>query len=217
MLTLENRFICDFGLTHITNPFFQELVRKQCYSLFGIADAAWSNGYYYDGSVNQVGVAFYITPLINALIRVGSPREKKLLFEAFINPNELIDSTKRGEKGMKETIATQSVRNCVNAKSRQTKERDKAAELLDIQIMGNNLEENKILVLNADELGVSNNLTGLCAMNVAAKYKKPVLLGRTTPDGKEIKGSIRGFDGSPLPNLKDFLQESGYMTYVEGH
>ena len=54
-------------------------------------------------------------------------------------------------------------------------------------------------------------------MNVAAKYKKPVLLGRISPDGKEMKGSIRSFDNSPLPNLKDFLNESGLMNFVEGH
>ena len=186
MTTLENRFICKYGLSHINNKFFKELVSKQAFSLGA-------------GPLTQIGVAFYITPLINALIRVGSPIEKERLFQAFITPDVLVPSTKRGEKGKEETICTQSVRNCVNAKSRQTRERDKAAELLDIQISDNCLETNKILVLNADDLNVSNTLTGLCAMNVAAKYKKPVLLGRLSPDGKEIKGSIRSFDNSPLP------------------
>jgi len=49
---------------------------------------------------------------------VGSPLEKERLFQAFITPDVMVESTKRGEKGMKETIATQAVRNCVNAKSR---------------------------------------------------------------------------------------------------
>lgn len=204
MTTLENRFLCKDGLAHLHNKFFKELVAKQSFSLG-------------DGPLTQIGVAFYITPLINALIRVGSPLEKERLFQAFITPDISVPSTKRGEKGKEETICTQSVRNCVNAKSRQTRERDKAAELLDIQISNNCLDENKILILSADDLDVSNTLTGLCAMNVAAKYKKPVLLGRLSPDGKEIKGSIRSFDSSPLPNLKDFLQESGLMNFVEGH
>lgn len=203
MTTLENRFLCKDGLAHLHNKFFKELVSKQSFSLG-------------DGPLTQIGVAFYITPLINALIRVGSPLEKERLFQAFITPDISVPSTKRGEKGKEETICTQSVRNCVNAKSRQTRERDKAAELLDIQISNSCLDENKILILSADDLDVSNTLTGLCAMNVAAKYKKPVLLGRLSPDGKEIKGSIRSFDSSPLPNLKDFLQESGLMNFVEG-
>ena len=204
MTTKENRYICDYGLSHLNNIFFKELVIKQSYSLG-------------EGPLTQIGVAFYITPLINALIRVGSPLEKERLFQAFTTPNVLVPSTKRGEKGMMETICTQSVRNCVNAKARQTRERDKAAELLDIQILENNLDENKILVLNADELNTPNTLTGLCAMEVAARYKKPVLLGRTTPDGREMKGSIRNFDGSPLLDLKEFLTQSNLMTYVEGH
>jgi len=217
MYSLENRYICKYGLSHINNIFFRTLVKKQCYSLFGIGEDKWTDSYYSNGELTQLKVAFYITPLINALIRVGSPIEKERLFEAFVTPNKNVPSTKRGEKGKEETISTQSARNCTNAKSRQTKERDKAAELLDIQISNNCLDTNKILVLSADDLDVSNTLTGLCAMNVAAKYKKPVLLGRLSPDGKEIKGSIRSFDNSPLPNLKDFLQESGLMNFVEGH
>ena len=204
MTTPENRYICDYGLSHLNNKFFKELVAKQAFSLG-------------DKPLSQIGVAFYITPLINALIRVGNPLEKERLFLAFTSPDTSVPSTKRGEKGLMETICTQSIRNCVNAKARQTRERDKAAELLDIQILEQGLDENKILILDADELDTPNTLTGLCAMEIAARYKRPVLLGRRTPDGKEMKGSIRNFDGSPLLNLKEFLKESNLMTYVEGH
>ena len=93
MLTLENRYICDYGLSYLHNQFFKDLVEKQSYSLG-------------DGPLTQIGVAFYITPLINALIRVGNSIEKERLFQAFITPNELVPSTKRGEKGLTETIST---------------------------------------------------------------------------------------------------------------
>ena len=202
MMELENRYICEQGLNHITNGFFKELIKKQEYSLGG-------------GELTQIGVAFYITPLINALIRVGSDLEKERLFEAFITPDKLVPSTKRGEKGMEETIATQSARNCSNAKARQKREMDKAAELLDIQIINNCLDDNKILILNADDLNVSTTLTGLCAMNVAASHKKPVMLGRISPDGY-LKGSIRGRGESELKDFRAFLLESGLMDYVEG-
>lgn len=203
MNTIENRYICDYGLSHINNGFFKELVEKQSYSLG-------------NGPLTQIGVAFYITPLINALIRVGSDLEKERLFEAFLMPQKQVPSTKRGEKGQMETLATQSARNCTNAKARQKREMDKATQLLDVQIMNNSLDENKILILNADDLNVSTTLTGLCAMNVAAAYKKPVMLGRISPDGY-LKGSIRGREGSELKDLRGFLLESGLMDYVEGH
>lgn len=203
MTTFENRYICEEGLKQINNDFFKELVEKQSYSLGA-------------GSLTQMGVAFYIAPLINALIRVGSDIEKEKLFEAFINPNKIVPSTKRGEKGMTERLATQSARNCINAKARQKREMDKATELLNIQIIENCLNENKILILNADDLDIPNTLTGLCAMNIAASYKKPVILGRTSPDGY-LKGSIRGREESELKDFRSFLLESKLMEFVEGH
>lgn len=203
METLENRFICDYGLSNIENKFFKELVEKQAFSLG-------------DGPLVQIGVAFYITPLINALIRVGNSLEKQRLFEAFITPDKIVPSTKRGEKGLTETISTQSARNCTNAKARQNREKDKAMDLLNIQIANNCLDANKILILNADDLNVSNTLTGLCAMGVAAEHKKPVMLGRISTDGY-LKGSIRGREESELKDFKKFLNSSGLMDYVEGH
>lgn len=216
MQTEENRYICTAGLTSINNTLFAEIVKKQCYSMFGIAADAWTDDYYRDGSVTQIKVAFYVTPLINALIRVGTQKEKEMLFLGFIDGNKMVDSTKRGCKGEKETVAEQATRNCVNARSRQNREKDKAIELLDIQISNNCLDQNKILILNADELDVSNTLTGLIAMGIAAKYKKPTMLGRTSPDGC-LKGSIRGREESALKDFKGFLKESDFMDFVEGH
>lgn len=164
-----------------------------------------------------MGVAFYIAPLINALIRMGTETEKERLFLAFTHPNMIVPSTKRGEKGLTETVCTQTIRNCSNAKSRQTREKERATELLDMQIIEKDMLDNKIFVLNVDDLNISNTLTGLCAMGVAAKYKKPVLLGRITPDGKYFKGSIRNKDGSPLKSFRKFLLSSGLMEFVEGH
>lgn len=203
MTTLENRYICDYGLSHIKNTFLKSLLEKQSYSLG-------------EGPLTQIGIAFYITPLINALIRVGSSIEKERLFEAFVNPNLEVPSTKRGEKGQYETICEQSVRNCVNAKAKQNRLKDKALELLDIQIMENCLEDNKILILNADDLDVPTTITGLCAMGVAAKYKKPVLLGRTNKEGI-MRGSARGREDSELQNLRQFLLDTNLMEFAEGH
>ena len=184
--------------------------------MLGIYEQDWTDNYYTDGSITQVKVAFYVTPLINALIRVGSQHEKEIMFESFIHGKNMIASTKRGASGTQETIAEQSTRNCVNARSRQNREKDKASELLDIQIMNNCLDENKILILDADDIDAPTTLTGLIAMGIAAKYKKPTMLGRMTPGGF-MKGSIRGREESELKDFKGLLNESGYMDFVEGH
>lgn len=214
--TLENRYICDYGFSHLKNFGLRKLVKQQGYSIFGLATDALTETFLDNAKLTPIQVAFYIAPLINALIRVGTPNEKEILFKSFIKGDEMVPSTKRGHKGEMETLAEQSARNCANARARQNREKDKALDLLDIQISNDCLDDNKILILNADELDVSNTLTGLCAMGVAADHKKPVLLGRINNDGY-LKGSMRGRGESELKDFKEFLLKSGYMEYVEGH
>ena len=203
MTSLENRFILTYGLTHIKNKFFRTLLEKQDFSL--------------KGERTQIGIAFYIVPLINSMIRLGTQQDKEKLFLAFTHPELVYPSTKRGHKeGDTETICEQMARICTNTKNRQNKERDKALELLDIQIIENCLNDNKIIVLNADELDIPKTLTGLCAMGVVSKYKKPVIIGRIDSEGY-LKGSMRAPSNSPIQNFKEFLLDSNLMDFVEGH
>lgn len=207
--TPENRFIFEYGLSHIQNEFFQTFVRKQCFSLFGISADKWSDSYFTNGKLTQVGVAFYITPYINALIRVGTQEAKTLMFQAMCGiPSYITHKDNR-------TDAEQCFYDCSAAKRLQDKLKNEAVEQLSIQITNNCLENNKILILNGDELDVPNTLTGLCAMGIAAKYKKPTLLGRTN-DGY-IKGSFRGREDSELKDLKAFLSSSALIDYALGH
>lgn len=214
--TLENRFISDYGFSHLKNEGLRQLIKLQGYSIFGVKLEEITDSFLDNASITPINAAFYIAPLVNALIRVGSSKEKELLFQSFIKGKDIIQSTKRGHKGETEKIAEQSARNCYNARNRQNKEKEKALELLDIQISNDCLDDNKILILNADDIDVSNTLTGLCAMGVAAKYKKPVLLGRVNKEGY-LKGSMRGRGESELKDFRSFLLNSGYMDYVEGH
>ena len=214
--TLENRFISDYGFSHLKNEGLRQLIKLQGYSIFGVKLEEITDSFLDNASITPINAAFYIAPLVNALIRVGSSKEKELLFQSFIRGKDIVPSTKRGHKGETETIAEQSARNCYNARNRQNKEKEKALELLDIQISNDCLDDNKILILNADDIDVSNTLTGLCAMGVAAKYKKPVLLGRVNKEGY-LKGSMRGRGESELKDFRSFLLSSGYMDYVEGH
>lgn len=203
MNELENRYICHYGLNHINSSFLKMAINKQSFSLGG-------------GPLTQIGVAFYIVPLVNALIRAGTNQEKEDLFTAFINADEIVPSSKRGHKpGDTEIRGEQVLRFCTNAKSKQDKAKEKAIDLLSIQISNDCLNDNKILILNADELNVSTALTGLCAMALAAEYKKPVILGRTSPDGI-LKGSMRGREESELKDFKSFLTDSNLVNYVEG-
>lgn len=206
--TPENRFIFSYGLKNLKSEFLKTFIRKQCYPIFGIAAKDWNDGYYTNDKLTQTAISFYIVPFINALIRVGNESEKELMFMAMSD----IPSGKTHKEDR--TDAEQSYRDCSNAKVHQDKFKNEAVEQLSIQIQNNCLEDNKILILNGDELDVPKTITGLCAMGVAAKYKKPCLLGRTN-DGY-IKGSFRGREDSELKDLKKFLKESGFIDYALG-
>lgn len=203
---LENRYLFQTGLHNINNFGYRVLIDKQSCSLGDIT------------KLSPIGVAFYIVPLINALIRVGTTKDKEILFRSFIEGDTLVQSTKRGAKiGQKETIAEQNARNCVNAKSRQKRSEDNALDYLKMIIERDNLTDNKILIINVDDPSrVDSTITGLIAMKVMNTYNKPVLLGRTNDSG-ELKGSIRNDDKSELKDLRQFLLDSGLCTYVQGH
>ena len=203
MRNFETKHLIQKGLTRIENPFFKALVERQAYSI--------------GETVTPIGVAFYIAPLINATIRVGTQNEKEVMFKAMLNhcAYDMIPSTKRGEKGKTEAIVTQAVRNATNVRNRQKKARDNGFEYVEQIIAANNLDKNKIIVVQVSE-DLDKNLTGLIANQLMAKYQKPVLLVRETDEGL-LQGSARGYDKSELKDLKTFLLESGFMEYAEGH
>ena len=212
----ETRHLITRGLENIRNPYFKGMVDKQSYSLK-------------DG-ISPIGVAFYIAPYVNATIRMGTQEEKLMLFESMLDYRgyELVPSTKRGCKGQQETRVEQACRNCTNIKNRQTKARDAALENIERIIKEKNLLENKILAIKLDSFEADKNLTGLIANQLMAKYQRPVLLLNkivqdvTDETGKvetviSWEGSGRGYDKSKFDNLREFLKESGFVTYAEGH
>src|SRR5574344_634508 len=203
MRNFETKHLIQKGLTRIENPFFKALVERQAYSI--------------GETVTPIGVAFYIAPLINATIRVETQNEKEVMFKAMLNhcAYDMIPTTKRGEKGKTEAVVVQAVRNATNVRNRQKKARDNGFEYVEQIIAANNLDKNKIIVVQVSE-DLDKNLTGLIANQLMAKYQKPVLLVRETDEGL-LQGSARGYDKSELKDLKSFLLESGFMEYAEGH
>ena len=202
MLSLENRYIVHTGFANINNYYFQALCEKQSFSM--------------GGKVTPMTVAFYITPLINALIRVGSMDEKRRCFEAFLNGHKLIPSQKRGAKGTLEEIAIESARECTNARAKQNRILDKAVEELEIKIFKYDLLENKVLFIRLEEEDFPSELNGLIAMKLAAKYQRPTIVARLNDQGFD-RGSSRGLNESELKSFKQFMNDSGFFEYTAGH
>ena len=208
----ETNYLITAGLQNINNKGFKTLIEAQSYSLKEHAT------YPYIG-LNATDIAWYISPLMNALVRVGTQEEKEVLLYCFIEPDKLVPSTKRGAKpGDVETAAEQTARVGKNAKARQDKIKEKATDLIDFKIQKNQLDDNNILIIELDaEDNIPQEMSGLVAMNIVNKYNKPCLIVRRNSDNL-LQGSARGDENfSSLPSLKKYLEQSGYFEYAAGH
>ena len=204
----ETRHLVVNGLKQIRNPYLKGMVSTNNYSI--------EKG----GGLNPFTVAFYIAPYINAVVRVGTQDEKLMLFESMLDYRgyELIPSTKRGCKGQTETRVEQACRNCLNIKKRQTNARDSSLNIIEHEIKEKNLLNHKILFIQVKD--VDKNLTGLIANELASKYQRPtLLLNKKVNENNEIswEGSGRNYSNSPIENLREFLLNTGYALYSEGH
>ena len=207
MRECETRYYVDLGLTKIRSKLFKALIEKQSYSMNGV--------------VNITSVQFYITPILNAMIRVGSAEDKDLLFRAFIETDEVFKYKKRGEtEESYEDIYTRAARLCYNAKNRQGKDVQKGVDAIDELIKEKEIYKDKVMFINVSDI-LGETLTGLVAIKIAEKYNRPCLLLRrqkAREDGSlYYGGSCRNFDNSPIESLKDFLDSTGTFEFVQGH
>ena len=207
MRECETRYYVDLGLSKIRSKLFKALIEKQSYSMNGV--------------VNITSVQFYITPILNSMIRVGSTEDKDLLFRAFIETDEVFKYKKRGEtEESDEDIYTRAARLCYNAKNRQGKEVQKGVDAIDELIQEKEIYKDKVMFINVSDI-LGETLTGLVAIKIAEKYNRPCLLLRrqkVREDGSlYYGGSCRNFDNSPIESLKDFLDSTGTFEFVQGH
>ena len=214
VLELENRYIIKNGLENIRNEFFWELMRKQGYSITGKMNPS-------DNEIlekmSPITTAFYIVPLVNAMIRVGSESEKARAFLAFIDGTQEVPSNKRGAKGTYEKVSVESARECSNARNRQNKTLETAINSVEDKIIKYNLLDNRILFVRLEDTdSFPPELNGLMATKLSAKYKRPTIVTRLNDEGFD-RGSMRGLNQSELTSFKEFLDKSGLFEYVQGH
>jgi single-stranded-DNA-specific exonuclease len=203
MLEVENQYLVQTGFKNIKNKMFRTLLEKQDYSM--------------GGKITPITVAFYIVPLINAMIRVGSMDEKERLYLSFVMPEVMVDCHKRGAKGTKERLCVESTRECVNAKSHQDKMKEQMVEKLEAKIFKKDLLSNQVLFIRLEDDDVfPAELNGLLAMSIASKYKRPTIVARLNNEGY-IRGSARAPGNTELKSFKNFMASTKLFEYTLGH
>ena len=193
--SFPTRYYVNQGFKQIKNNMFKALVEAQDYSM--------------NGKVNPTSVAWYVTPILNAMIRIGSYEERELLFRAFVEDYEEFDYKKRTGDIVKENIYDRAARLCKNTKSRQDKVRDKLYAELESMVDYND----KVSIIVAEN--TDSGIVGLSAMKLADSIKRPVVVLRDIGKGT-LGGSLRNYDNSPIEDLKELLNQTGLFKAM-GH
>lgn len=199
LTNIETLSLINKGLININNGLLKALIKKQSFPM--------------KNEITPTSIAFYIVPLINAVIRSGTMEEKKSVFEAFIDPDKELESTKRGDKNNIELAKDQAIRYMTNAKSRQDKEVTKQKERIENIIHEQNLLDNKILTVIID-FEINKNIVGLIANQLASKYSRPTLI--LTKGEERLSGSGRNSRYSEIDDLRMSLGDLDITEYAKG-
>lgn len=198
----ETRYYVEKGLKNINNEFFRALLEKQSYSV--------------NGKINCTSISFYISPLVNAVIRVGTLEEKTNLFKALIGHKELVKYKPRGSDEISVPFIDDMARQCVNIRNRQKRIVDKAVAEIEEIIERDRLYENKVIFVHGIQAEI-DGLTGLIGNKIAPKYKKPVIILSSMNEEGNFKGSGRGYDKGELEDFREVILESGVFEMAKGH
>lgn len=209
MRSFETRYITNLGLLNIKNKCFQSLIKAQDYSM--------------NSKVNIHNIQWYITPILNGMIRIGSSDEKELLFRAFIETDEFFEYKKRATKNrpaetIQESIYDRAARLCKNAKARQDKIKDKGVKVIS-EVVDELPSDDKVIMVDVSDL-LDGGLTGVVAIKIAEQYNKPCILLKKHFDKKTrmtvFGGSARNIDNSPIDSFKDIVNSTGIVN-GKGH
>lgn len=193
-----------FGLSNIRNKMMLEIFDAQSFSTKGI--------------ISPFTVAFYVAPLINSYIRMGTAEDKKLLLRAFCeDESEMFEYTKRGESTpIQENIYQHCVRIMKSYKGKQDRQKEKGFKALKDKIEAQSLHD-KVIVCDCTE-ELEQALTGLVAIKTAEVFNKPILLLRRRADNPSVfGGSGRAFDYCPIEDFRGFTESCPYVALAQGH
>ena len=202
--SIETKHLITKGLSNLKNSLFKTACKEQAYSM--------------KDKITPMSVAWYIGPLLNAMIRVGSQRDKELTFEALLDENQgkKVPSTKRGHQaGDMEILQNHVVRICKNTRTKQNNIVDESMAFIEKKIAEKKLTDNKILIIKIEQDKIPSELVGLVANKIASKYQQPTIILREYED--ELRGSIRNFSNSPIEDFRKELEDSELIIFAQGH
>ena len=184
---LDTRYLVQQGLGNIHNKLIRAIIKKQAYSMGGVA--------------NITTVGWYVAPLLNAVVRAGTQEEKENMFNGFISDDS--------------EYCKEVANMCATVKRRQDNAVKKSLTNIKALIDENNLAEDKVIIVDATGL-MSNEVVGLIANKLMGIYKKPVLLLHEYVNNADVlTGSCRA--PRTVGNFKAICNKTKAFVFCEGH
>jgi len=172
------------------------------------------------GRYTPFGIGFYIGPLFNAILRVGTMEEKEMTFRALLDDDAVseIPSGKRGEVGEPTQLINEALRYATNAKSRQTRRKNKLSEQIAQVISEEQLAKRKVIIVAIDDFEEEHRaLSGLVANELQDYYGRPCMVVFNDGDGT-YSGSLRAPDHiTAYEGFREQCQGSGLCIWAMGH
>ncbi len=205
MSQLETRYLVQCGMKQLSNKVYKNeflslVVEKKKYSI--------------KNKVSFNGIGFYVTPLINALIRFGTFEQKELLFKALCDHRLFVLRQRKGEGKYPIPLSEYVYKDCEQAHRKQKTQTEESVLKLSEEIEKHKLDKFPILICNAKD-DVDKNSTGLVANKLTNFYQKPCLLLRRIND--VCTGSARGYKKSGISDFNNWCVQTGLFTKVQGH
>lgn len=207
---LDNNYIIKKGLNNVHNKMMKALLKKQSYSVSSI------------DTPSIIDIVFYITPVINGTIRMGTLGDKANIFEALVDDHSTETFTRewRGET-IVENLYDKVARESFNIKEKQNRVTEKTMERICQVIEEQELYKNQVIIYKTDKKNIDDvpkSLTGLVAMKILQKYSRPTLILRPVQENGKwyYRGSGRGKKAEGFLSFKEFLNNSGIVDYAQG-
>ena len=205
---LESRYLVLEGLKLIQsntnkNRFISTLFKEKSYSMNNI--------------VTIIGVAFYMCPAINCIIRGGNDTERDILFKAFIGTSDTYIDKIRGKGEVEMGVEDYAIRLYTKLKRKQDKLVDKEVTRLSEQIEKYKLNQAEIMVIDGRD-NEDNTFNRVIINKLADKYKKHGMLLTNVKDKQGVLGgSASGCKNKEISDLRTWCEQSKLFIFSQGH
>lgn len=205
LTNLQSRYLVLKGIKQLKekknhNMFLKHIIEKQAFVM--------------KNDVTITSLAYYVCPLINAMIRLGEFDQKMDMFFAMCNEDAMRTRKLRGKGEVVIPLYEDVYKNCMTLNKTQKTITEESFDILKMQIDDFKLDELPVIICNSNN-SFDKNFTGLIANVVASSYKRPCLL--LNPNDNMLHGSARGFNKSQIYDFKKWCKETELFSKTEGH